>query len=69
MAEGVVAVVLVGDGGDDGFDEEVFAGLVDDSVPEVAAIGDSSAAELGIRVFVEAPAGDGEGNEDGGVIE
>ena len=42
VAEGVVAVVLVGDGGDDGFDEEVFAGLVDDRVPEVAAVGDAA---------------------------
>ncbi len=59
VAEGVVAVVLVGDGGDDGFDEEVFAGLVYDRVPEIAAVGDASAAEFGICVLVEAPASKG----------
>ena len=52
VAEGVVAVVLVGDGGDDGFDEEVFAGLVDDGVPEIAAVGYATGAELGVRVAI-----------------
>jgi len=68
VAEGVVAIVLMGDGRDDGFDEEVFAGLVDDGVPEVTAVGDAAVTELGIRVAFEVVAGDGEGDKDGGVI-
>jgi hypothetical protein len=69
VAEGVIAVVLVGDGGDDGFDEEVFAGLVDGCVPEVAAVGDAASTELGVRVGFEVVAGEGQGNEEGGVVE
>ncbi len=69
VAEGVVAVILMGEGGDDGFDEEVFAGLVDGRVPEVAAVGDAAGAELGVGVALEVVAGDGQGDEDGGVVE
>ena len=69
VAEGVVAIVFVGDGGDDGFDEEVFAGLIDDSVPEVAPIGYAAGAELGVRIALEIVACDGEGDEEGGVVE
>ena len=68
-AEGVVAVVLVGEGGADAFDEEVFAGLVDGCVPEVATVGDAAGTELGVGVAFEVVAGNGQGDEEGGVVE
>ena len=67
--EGIVAVVLVGEGGNDGFDKEVFGGLVDDGVPEIATVSNSPAAEFGIRIALHVVASDGERYEDGGVIE
>jgi len=68
-AEGVIAVVLVGDGGNDSFDQEILDGLICGGMPEVATEGGAAGTELGIRVGSEAIAGEGERDEDGGVVE
>ncbi len=67
--EGVEAGIFVGKGGNDGFDEEVFLGLVGGGVPEIAGIAEATAAELGVGVGAEGVAGEGGGDEDGGVVE
>ena len=68
-AEGVVAVVLVRDGGDDGFDHEVFDGLIGSGVPEVASVAEATSTELGVCVASEIVASEGDGNEERGVVE
>ena len=67
-AEGVIAVVLAGDGGDDGFDHEVLDGLIGSGMPEVASVAEAAGTELGICVACEVIAGEGRGDEDGGVV-
>lgn len=59
VAEGVIAVVLMRDGRDDGFREEVFAGLVDGGVPEVSTVGYATMTEFRIRVGFKVIASDG----------
>ena len=55
--------------GEDGFNEEVFLGLVGGGVPEIAGVAEATAAEFGIGVGAEGVAGEGGGDEDGRVIE
>ena len=50
-AEGVIAIVLVGDGRNDAFDQEILDGLIGSGMPEVATEGDAARAELGIGIF------------------
>lgn len=49
-AKCVVARVFVRDGGHDEFDEIVFAGLVDEGMPEIAAISSSALVKLRCRI-------------------
>ena len=58
-AEGVIAIVLVGDGRNDAFDEEILDGLIGSGMPEVAAEGDTAGSKLGIGISAEAVAGEG----------
>ena len=58
-AEGVIAIVLVGNSRDDAFDEEVLDGLIGSGMPEVATVGDAAGTEFGIVIFCEAVAGEG----------
>jgi len=67
--EGVIAVVLVGDGRHDPFHQDVLDGLIGGGMPEVASVAEASSAELGVGVAREVVAGEGRRNEDGGVVE